>query len=163
MLFVAQTLYLQPKLMEHYGHGDLMMRDNLHKIIQQNYTPTRTFSKDDLKTFLVYFVDAYKYYESRKNDRIDFSDMMLVFLAKHQGEKIQHVLVDEMQDMNDLQAQLVEMISKNLFLVGDSKQAIFGFQGGSIKNFEEFKKICKPMILGENMRSTQEILDYSKN
>ena len=55
------------------------------------------------------------------------------------------------------------MCIRDRFLVGDSKQAIFGFQGGSIKNFEEFKKSCKPMILGENMRSTQEILDYSKN
>ena len=133
------------------------------QIIQQNYTPTRTFSKDDLKAFLVYFVDAYKYYESRKNDKIDFSDMLLVFLAKHQGEKIQHVLVDEMQDMNDLQAQLVEMISKNLFLVGDSKQAIFGFQGGSVKNFQKFAKKCKPMLLSANRRSTKEILAYSKN
>ena len=133
------------------------------QIIQQNYTPTRTFSKDDLKAFLVYFVNAYKYYESRKNDKIDFSDMMLVFLAKHQGEKLQHVLVDEMQDMNDLQAQLVEMISKNLFLVGDSKQAIFGFQGGSVKNFQKFAKKCKPMLLSANRRSTKEILAYSKN
>ena len=68
-----------------------------------------------------------------------------------------------MQDMNDLQAQLVEMISKNLFLVGDSKQAIFGFQGGSIKNFEKFAKKCQPMLLSANRRSTKEILAYSKN
>ena len=47
--------------------------------------------------------------------------------------------------------------------MGDAKQAIFGFQGGSIKNFEEFTKTCKPMLLATNMRSTQEILDYSKN
>jgi len=134
-----------------------------NQIIQQNYTPTPAFSKDDLKAFLVYFVNAYKYYESKKNDKIDFSDMMLVFLAKHRGEQFQHVLVDEMQDMNDLQAQIVEMISKNLFLVGDSKQAIFGFQGGSIKNFEKFAKKCQPMLLSTNRRSTNEILAYSKN
>jgi DNA helicase-2/ATP-dependent DNA helicase PcrA len=65
--------------------------------------------------------------------------------------------------MNGIEANLVKMLHETLFLVGDSKQAIFGFQGGSIKNFEEFKKSCTPMILAENMRSTQEILDYAKN
>ncbi|MDC0041232.1 UvrD-helicase domain-containing protein [Candidatus Nitrosopelagicus sp.] len=133
-------------------------------IIQTDYTPTPAYSKDDLKAFVKYFVDAYKHYESRKNDgEIDFADMMLMFIDKHKGEKYEHVLVDEMQDMNELQAEIVRKISKNLFLVGDSKQAIFGFQGGSIKNFQKFEKQCKPMLLSTNRRSTQEILNYSKN
>ena len=34
------------------------------------------------------------------------------------------------------------MVGNNIFLVGDAKQAIFGFQGGSIKNFQKFKEIC---------------------
>ena len=54
------------------------------------------------------------------------------------------------------------MISENLFLVGDAKQAIFGFQGGSIKNFQKFAQSCKPMLLSINRRSTQQILGYSK-
>ncbi len=117
------------------------------QIIQQHYQQqTSTYTKEDLKTFLKYFVDAYKYYESRKGAKIDYSDMMLIFLDKHHGEKFEHVLVDEMQDMNELQAEIVEMVSKNLFLVGDSKQAIFGFQGGSIKNFQKFSNKCKPML-----------------
>ena len=86
-----------------------------------------------------------------------------MFLDKHQGEQYKHVLVDEMQDMNDLQAEIVKKISENLFLVGDSKQAIFGFQGGSIKNFQKFAQNCKTMFLSTNRRSTQQILDYSKN
>jgi len=132
-------------------------------IIQKNYTPTPAYPKDALKIFVEYFVEAYKHYESKKNDgEIDFADMMLMFLDKHQGEKFEYVLVDEMQDMNELQAEIVNKISKNLFLVGDSKQAIFGFQGGSIKNFQKFEKHCKPMLLSTNRRSTQEILDYAK-
>jgi len=133
------------------------------QIIQQNYTPTPAFPKEDVKKFLEYFVDAYKFYESKKEKKIDYSDMMLMFLDKHQGEQYKHVLVDEMQDMNDLQAEIVEKISENLFLVGDSKQAIFGFQGGSIKNFQKFAQNCKTMFLSTNRRSTQQILDYSKN
>ena len=89
--------------------------------------------------------------------------MLLTFIDKFHGEKFPYVLVDEMQDMNEIEAQIVEMISENLFLVGDVKQAIFGFQGGSTKNFEKFQKTCKPMVLATNRRSTQQILDYSKN
>jgi len=132
-------------------------------VIQRNYQKkSRTYTKEDLIAFLSYFVDAYKHYENSKNDTIDYSDMLLTFIEKFQGDKFEHVLVDEMQDMNEIEAQIVEMISKNLFLVGDAKQAIFGFQGGSIKNFEKFAKTCKKLLLSTNYRSTQQILDYSK-
>ena len=121
------------------------------------------YSLEELEAFTKYFIDAYQAYENSKTDKVDYSDMLLTFIAKHRGEKFQHVLVDEMQDMNETEAQIVKKVYENLFLVGDAKQAIFGFQGGSIKNFEEFTKTCKPMLLATNMRSTQEILDYSKN
>jgi DNA helicase-2/ATP-dependent DNA helicase PcrA len=132
-------------------------------LIEQNFTPTKAYSKDDLKAFLEYFVGAYKYYEESKKGSIDFSDLLLTFIKKFQGEKFQHVLVDEMQDMNEIQGQLVEMVSENLFLVGDAKQAIFGFQGGSIKNQIKFEKKMKMLMLSTNRRSTQQILDYSKH
>jgi len=130
--------------------------------IQQNYSPTRSYSKEDLKAFLGYFVDAYQHYEDSKINTVDYSDMLLIFLEKHQGGKFQHVLVDEMQDMNEIEARIVEMVSENIFLVGDVKQAIFGFQGGSTKNFQKFEKNCNSLMLSTNRRSTQEILDYSK-
>ena len=132
-------------------------------LIEQNFTPTKAYSKEDLKVFLKYFVSAYKHYEESKNDTNDYSDMLLTFIKKFQGEKFQHVLVDEMQDMNEIQAQIVEMVSENLFLVGDAKQAIFGFQGGSYKNFLKFEKKMKMLMLSTNRRSTQQILDYSKH
>jgi len=131
-------------------------------LIQQNYTPTKAISKEDVKAFLTYYVEAYKHYENSKNDMVDFSDMLLTFLEKFQGDKYEHVLVDEMQDMNAIHAQIIEKIAKNLFLVGDPKQAIFGFGGGSIKNFEKFAQSCKKLVLAKNRRSTQQILDYSK-
>ena len=121
------------------------------------------YSTKEMEAFLKYFVEAYQTYENSKNDKVDFTDILLTFIDKFDGKKIPYVLVDEMQDMNEIEAQIVKKVSENLFLVGDAKQAIFGFQGGSIKNFEEFAKTCKPMLLATNMRSTQEILDYSKN
>ena len=67
-----------------------------------------------------------------------------------------------MQDMNNLEAMIVEKVGATRFLVGDSKQAIFAFQGGSTTNFSQFAKTCKGFLLSFNMRSTQEILDYAK-
>ena len=136
---------------------------NAAQWIQQNYQPTSAYSKEDLKAFLEYFVDAYQHYEDSKTDTIDYSDMLLIFLEKHRGDKFKHVLVDEMQDMNEIEARIVEIISETIFLVGDVKQAIFGFQGGSTKNFEKFQKNCNSLMLSTNRRSTQEILDYSKH
>ena len=132
------------------------------KIIEETWSPTPSFSQDDLKKFLEYFVDAYKHYERSKNNLVDYSDMLLTFKSKFQGDKFQYVLVDEIQDMNEIEAQIIEMIFENLFLFGDSKQAIFGFQGGSTKNFQKFSQSCKPLLLSTNRRSTQEILDYAK-
>jgi DNA helicase-2/ATP-dependent DNA helicase PcrA len=88
--------------------------------------------------------------------------MLLTFKSKFQGDKFQYVLVDEIQDMNEIEAEIIEMIFENLFLFGDSKQAIFGFQGGSTKNFQKFSQSCEPLLLSTNRRSTQEILDYAK-
>ena len=132
-------------------------------ILGNTYDETAsTYTLDEMHAFLKYFISAYKYYEESKHDAVDYSDMLLIFIEKFHGKKFQHVLVDEMQDMNDLEAKIVEMVGENIFLVGDAKQAIFGFQGGSVKNFERFMQTCHPMLLSTNRRSTQQILDYSK-
>ncbi len=121
-----------------------------------------TYTMDELKSFLKYFVDAYTEYEESKLQAIDYSDMLLMFKEKFKGNKFEHVLVDEMQDMNEMEADIATMVAKNLFLVGDAKQAIFGFQGGSVKNFKKFMKTCELKMLSTNRRSSQQILDYSK-
>jgi len=135
--------------------------DKLEKLHDEERS---SFTMSEMKAFLRYFVEAYKHYEDSKTDMVDFSDILLTFIDKFRGVKIPYVLVDEMQDMNKTEAEMVKkVVGKKLFLVGDAKQAIFGFQGGSIKNFEDFTQTCKRMFLSENWRSTQEILDYSKN
>jgi ATP-dependent exoDNAse (exonuclease V) beta subunit len=80
-----------------------------------------SYSLDEMKAFLKYFVDAYKNYEASKQDAIDYSDMLLIFIKKFHGKKFQHVLVDEMQDMNELEVEIVQKVGKNLFLVGVEK------------------------------------------
>jgi DNA helicase-2/ATP-dependent DNA helicase PcrA len=132
-------------------------------LIETRFDKSKTsYSLDELKAFLTYFIEAYKDYEKAKENSIDYSDMLLKFLDVYNGKKFQYVLVDEMQDMNELEARIAQMVGNKIFLVGDAKQAIFGFQGGSVKNFQKFKQICEIKLLTLNRRSCQQILDYSK-
>ena len=106
----------------------------IEPLLVKYHSSTSNYSLDDVKAFLGYFKKAYEHFEDSKNDTNDYSDMLLKFMKNYQGEKFPFVLVDEMQDMNEIEADMVDLVSDNLFLVGDAKQAIFGFQGGSIQN-----------------------------
>lgn len=112
------------------------------------------------------------------NNLIDFSDMInFVLNAFEEDEsflikisnKYKYFLVDEYQDTNDLQNRIIFNLvdandEKNIFVVGDDDQIIYGFQGAKSDNIENFltkypqtQVIC----LNENNRSTQTILDFS--
>ena len=112
------------------------------------------------------------------NNLIDFSDMINFVLnafeedetfLKEVSNKYKYFLVDEYQDTNDLQNRIIFNLvdandEKNIFVVGDDDQIIYGFQGAKSDNIENFltkypqtKVIC----LNENNRSTQTILDFS--
>lgn len=115
--------------------------------------------------FLEYFITAYKMYETEKPvGYIDYNDMLIKFLKLKHKKIFKYVLVDELQDVNELEATVALSSGKNIFLVGDRKQSIFGFQGGSIKNFELFAQNEKIKIgfLYNNYRSGQPILNYAK-
>ena len=109
---------------------------------------------------------------------IDFSDMITFVLSAFEEDitflrevsnKYKYFLVDEYQDTNDLQNEILFHLmegndNKNILVVGDDDQIIYGFQGAKSDNIENFltkypgtKVIC----LEENNRSTQSILDFS--
>lgn len=83
------------------------------------------------------------------------------------GESMQFVLADEHQDTNPLQQRLLELVTDfdgapNLFVVGDEKQAIYGFQGANLSSFRDMKTqypSLKTIVLDVNYRSTKQILD----
>jgi len=123
---------------------------------------------------------VFKKYEEQleKNKFYDFSDMIMevVKVLKENEdlllslqEKYLYILVDEHQDTNNSQNKLLELLcnfysNPNIFVVGDEKQAIFRFQGASLENFLYFKEkypMAKMIILEENYRSTQSILDVA--
>jgi DNA helicase II / ATP-dependent DNA helicase PcrA len=109
----------------------------------------------------------------RRGNVLDFDDLLLFWdaLAERAGERIgalfDHVLVDEYQDTNALQAEiLVGMRRENrdIMVVGDDAQAIYAFRSATVRNILEFPEGfpgARVLKLEENYRSTQPILDAS--
>lgn len=114
----------------------------------------------------------------RKRDRqlVDFDDLLLLWknlLETNDGireamrARFRHVLVDEYQDTNKLQADIIDLIgapSGNVMVVGDDCQSIFGFRGAHFANIMEFPSrypACVEYRLQTNYRSTPQILDLA--
>ncbi|MEM0142728.1 MAG: UvrD-helicase domain-containing protein, partial [Candidatus Parvarchaeum sp.] len=118
---------------------------------------------EEILAFFDYFILAFKDYEREKGEtNIDYNDLLKRFLIEYDPLKkhYKYVLVDELQDLNDVEAGIAKLLGDYLFLVGDRKQSIFGFQGGSLKNFVEFQKLSnlEQMTRGLNYRSYSSIL-----
>ncbi len=123
----------------------------------------------------------YECYSNYMHDEgyIDFTDMISLVIKKFKttpvlldiiSKKYDYFLVDEYQDTNPAQNTLIFNLvdskeEKNVFVVGDDDQIIYGFQGAQIDNLEIFLRKypnTKVICLDENMRSTQSILDLSE-
>ncbi len=140
-------------------------REKVRGLIESFERSSDVVGEEDLVKFLDYFVEIFELYELEKSRKgIDYADLLINFLGLKNKPLFDFVLIDELQDVNELEARIALSVGKNFFAVGDKKQAIFGFQGGSISNFELFES-KKPLIqnLVLNRRSTQEILDYASN
>ena len=116
----------------------------------------------------------------RQNNRYDFDDMInwvirafeenKNLLANYQ-EKYQYILVDEFQDTSGTQNKIVQLLisywdKPNVFVVGDDDQSIYRFQGANVQNMldfaQQYSNDLKTVILTNNYRSIQPILDVSK-
>lgn len=109
--------------------------------------------------------------------RYDFNDMIIwvldafkknAALLQSYQERHQFILVDEFQDTNGAQNELLKLLSAfwydpNIFVVGDDDQSIYEFQGARIRNimefYERYKDIITVIVLPQNYRSSQAILD----
>lgn len=108
----------------------------------------------------------------------DFDDMIieaLKALKKDKAfretlqERYQYIMLDEFQDTNPVQFAIIKELTSYekpiIMAVGDDDQAIYEFQGATPTNLSDFQKHYNAEVLAltENYRSTQEILDFSKN
>lgn len=111
-----------------------------------------------------------------ENSYLDFGDLIVYtlklfkerpqILARYQ-KQFRQIMVDEFQDTNGAQYELVKLLAlpkNNLTVVGDDDQSIYKFRGASISNILQFKDDfpnAKELVLTDNYRSRQDILDYA--
>lgn len=137
-------------------------------------SPEEAIAKAEQKNYKL-IASIYEKYEKflREKNMVDFDDLLMLsysILHKHDdlrkeiSEKYNYIMVDEYQDTNDLQYRLLTKLCdthRNLCVVGDDDQSIYGWRGANIKNILEFPdhfNDTKVIKLEENYRSTPQIL-----
>ena len=125
-------------------------------------------------------ISVYESYNSKLliNNSVDFDDLLILPIKlfkmypdvlRYYQDKYKYVLIDEYQDTNEAQYIFTKMLCnnhKNIFVVGDNDQAIYAFRGANYKNILNFEKDypnAKVILLEENYRSTQNILDAANS
>lgn len=148
-------------------------------------------AKNELLTPKDYAEQAANYYEERvaevyrayqkalrQAQSVDFDDLIMLTIElfekapdvlKRYQDQFRYLHVDEYQDTNDAQYKIVNMLaqgSKNLAVVGDADQSIYGWRGANMQNILNFEKDwpeAKSVFLEQNYRSTQNILDAAND
>ena len=125
-------------------------------------------------------IDVYKFYNKslKENNAVDFDDLLnfpLDIFNNHprilnKYQKLwKYILVDEYQDTNKAQFLLVKMLAekhRNICVVGDDDQSIYGWRGADIRNILDFEKDfpeCETYTLENNYRSTNQILHAAQS
>ena len=116
--------------------------------------------------------------ELRQSEAMDFDDLIMLTLRlfdknpdvlTYYQQRYQYIHVDEYQDTNHAQYQLVKLLSsrfKNICVVGDADQSIYGWRGADMQNILDFEKDypeAKVVLLEENYRSTKTILQAAND
>jgi DNA helicase-2/ATP-dependent DNA helicase PcrA len=111
------------------------------------------------------------------SNAVDFDDLLMLAarllqeqpgVAERYARHFQHVLVDEFQDTNLAQYELLKQLCayhKNIFVVGDEDQSIYRWRGADYRNVQRFEsdfKGCEVILLEQNYRSTQNVLDAAR-
>lgn len=146
-------------------------------ISPEKYLLLNINTRNKIKSKIIYEVYVRYEQELKNNNGMDFSDILVntnklldnqEILTKVQ-EKFKYIMVDEYQDTNNIQYQIVNKIAqkyKNICVVGDENQSIYGFRGANIQNILDFEKDYKDATvikLEENYRSTKVILEAANS
>lgn len=128
-----------------------------------------------LEEFLADILVLRNHYQKFKfdNSLMDYDDLLIHWkdilrdypdARQEMGERFTHIMVDEYQDTNHIQAEIIRLLSSgrnNVMVVGDDSQSIYSFRGADFRNIMEFPNIfpgTRIIKLEENYRSTQPIL-----
>ncbi len=151
---------------------------NKYKLKEQypdDIDQTKLYNQNDKECLKIY-----RLYEEQKNKMyaLDFDDLLLYTLyilksfpkiREKWQNKFLHILVDEFQDTNDTEFKLISLLMKedtSLYVVGDPDQTIYTWRGANqniILDLEKRYPNIETIILNENYRSTQKILNSANN
>ena len=134
-------------------------------------TTAQNFESKDFESLFHIFLKYFKYI--KQNNSLYFDDLQLyLFQLLRDNEKVSnklnanfdYILVDEFQDTDYVQFQILKLLrktNKQIFVVGDPDQSIYGFRGARFENNADFLAYfqAKELLLSKNYRSCQKILD----
>lgn len=138
----------------------------------KNKTKITEINNDDLELLNIVYHDYQT--KLRNSCLIDFDDMIPLFIELlnkdkflREGVQIKHLLVDEFQDTNNIQYELIQILSeehKQVFCVSDDDQLIYSFRNSDIKILQDFQNQANELIiLDHNYRCSKEILEVSNS
>ncbi|OLE53450.1 MAG: hypothetical protein AUG51_13365 [Acidobacteria bacterium 13_1_20CM_3_53_8] len=152
--------------------GDIIsFANNTDRPIEE--TVARNYPHFELLSQQIKRVDAIYMERKRERNVMDYDDLLLNWkrlllekpdIANLYADQFQHILVDEYQDTNKLQAEIIDLLAvrhRNVMVVGDDAQSIFAWRGAEFANIYEFPKRypeARVFRLETNYRSTPEIL-----
>lgn len=163
-------------------NDELYSHDSIAKKISS--LKNNLISADNFKAQEFGFEDkikkVYKLYQEKlsANKALDFDDLLMktvelfeknIDVLSHYQDAFKYIMVDEYQDTNYVQYSLMMLLSskhRNICVVGDDDQSIYGFRGANISNILNFEKDfpdAKIVKLEQNYRSTQKILDAASS
>ncbi len=135
------------------------------------------FANSDYEEIITTVYQKYEH-KIKNSNSVDFDDLLVLPIKlfknhpkvlKEYQERFKYILVDEYQDTNEAQYILIKMLSakyKNICVVGDIDQSIYGFRGANYRNILNFEKDypkAKVILLEENYRSTGNILNVAND
>ncbi|CAN5539224.1 DNA helicase PcrA [soil metagenome] len=155
------------------AHGQISLWKN------ELVTPTQALAKAD-NPFGRKHAEIYSEYQARlqRAGAMDFDDLLMKTVQlfrehpdvlAHYQQRFQHVLVDEYQDTNMAQNELALALAaqhQQVTIVGDGDQSVYGWRGADVRNISQFEEAFEDVttiVLDQNYRSTQSILDAANS
>jgi DNA helicase-2/ATP-dependent DNA helicase PcrA len=166
-------------LEKRFPKGDVLL--DIYSFLINTRTPLELHLEQNYPHFMMYgpeIVNVFRRYKERKRDAnsMDFDDLLVYWkvllddhadVAESLRRRFRHILVDEYQDTNKLQADIIDSMAavrRNVMVVGDDAQSIYSFRGASFENILTFPlRFPDATIykLETNYRSTRQILNLA--
>jgi DNA helicase-2/ATP-dependent DNA helicase PcrA len=166
-------------LEKRFPKGDVLL--DIYSFLINTRTPLELHLEQNYPHFMMYggeIVDVFRRYKERKRDAnsMDFDDLLVYWkvllddhpdVAESLKRRFRHILVDEYQDTNKLQADIIDAMAsvrRNVMVVGDDAQSIYSFRGASFENILTFPLRFPDATIHKletNYRSTRQILQLA--